>query len=306
MSMTKICIFLVDIFVFPSPNYRTRGTIRRRGFMDFTKYPLEKLSHYAASIVPGFAALAVYELTHRGAYAAFMNSDYLGYRTKLGCLLTAAFLVGITLSSFLRSLLGGIGGVYGAWRSTHLPDQAPHSHRVAPWRDLRWRLVLKRHLGSEAPADLKLLNDEVYAVRKDFIMRQQSPTKEAMLSQLEDERLRWEINERHWANWYDHFHTIVLSTKESDFHWNIRVGLLWNLATASLFIAVSAPFLSVLRNPWVLVPSLMWIAMFAAFEYAEARNLFELWSTLQTQTQYIAELKPLGAVETAKSASAGE
>src|SRR5258706_15782068 len=73
--------------------------------MDWSKYPLDKVLHYAAGIIPGLVALFVIEVIATGSFARFFNLGFLGYRTKIGLILLLAFVIGNTLSVCLGFIL---------------------------------------------------------------------------------------------------------------------------------------------------------------------------------------------------------
>src|ERR1019366_7110704 len=111
--------------------------------MDFSKYPLEKLFYFLAGVIPGFVALFIFQLAVPGSFGWFFNLGFLGYRTKLSLILLAAFVVGNTLTTFLSGFLRFIGGAYFGGIVALRPYRPPRSYVVAPWRDPKWRTVLK-------------------------------------------------------------------------------------------------------------------------------------------------------------------
>src|SRR5438128_12681635 len=101
--------------------------------MDLSKYPLDKLASFIAAIIPGFAALLIFNLAAPGSFMWFFGLGSLGYNTKLTLILIAAFVIGISLTTLLNGLLGGAGGVLGGMTYKH-----PSQYDVAPWRDPQW------------------------------------------------------------------------------------------------------------------------------------------------------------------------
>src|SRR5258705_12627328 len=127
--------------------------------MDLSKYPLEKLLHYLAGVIPGIVALILLEVVTPGTLRAVLNSGFLGYRTSIALVLLLAFVIGNTLSTALAILLivptATLGAITYAVRSR--PSyQDRHAYDPAPWRDPNWRALAKKHLGDRAPNDTLL------------------------------------------------------------------------------------------------------------------------------------------------------
>src|SRR5882757_1233860 len=127
--------------------------------MDLSKYPLEKFFFFAAGIIPGFVALLIFQFAAPGSFGWFFCLGFLGYKSKLSIILLTAFIIGNSLTSFLSGILGGIGGAIGM-RLAREPYQPPHNQKIAPWRDARWRIVLRSRLGDQVPNDTILLTEE--------------------------------------------------------------------------------------------------------------------------------------------------
>jgi hypothetical protein len=85
--------------------------------MDLSKYPLERLFYFIAGVIPGFAALLIFQLAAPGSFVWFFTLSFLGYKTKLSLILIAAFVIGNCMTSFLGSLAGTVGGAIGGAKS---------------------------------------------------------------------------------------------------------------------------------------------------------------------------------------------
>jgi hypothetical protein len=266
--------------------------------MDLSKYPIEKLVYFVAGIIPGFVALLIYWLAVPGSFGWFFAMGFLGYKTKLGVVLLTAFIIGNSLTQFLSSILGAMGGVIGALQRY----QPPNSYDVAPWRDPRWRTALKNHLQAQAPKDTQLISQRLYDMRKrvevDSLPETQRPL---ALLKLEGAKLDSEIDDRNWADWYDHFHQIVLvDQKKRDFQWHVHQGLLFNLEATGLYVLISVLFVPSIRHWWCIFPACMWVLILIAGEYSGLTNLMNKWSTLSRQTKYLMAQEPLKEPSTTK------
>jgi hypothetical protein len=68
--------------------------------MNLSRYPLERVFHLAAGVIPGFVVLLVFEAAHPGSFVWFFGLGFVGYRTKLATILLVAFVLGNTLTAF--------------------------------------------------------------------------------------------------------------------------------------------------------------------------------------------------------------
>jgi hypothetical protein len=254
--------------------------------MDLSKYPLEKLFHFVASILPGSVALLIYQQAVPGAFGWFFALGFLGYRTKLSLILLAAFVIGYSLIVFLSSILGAIGGAYGAIISMR-PYQPPHSYRIAPWRDPRWRLALKGRLGPRAPNDTNLMSEELLNMRRDHIARQPEEQRSMALADLELERTATEVDDGNWAQWYRQYHQIVFNLARQDFYWYVKYGLEFNLETSAICILIGAIVVPNVRHWWCILPSCMWALLLVGQQHSELKQFTDPWSTLSGQITHL-------------------
>ncbi len=265
--------------------------------MDLSKYPLEKLSYFIAGIIPGIVALLIYELAVPGSFTWFLALCFLGYKTKLGIVVLTAFIIGNSMTQFLSSILGAIGGAIGGVkgnREAREPYKPPHSYDVAPWRDLRWRTALKTHLGEQAPTDSRLISPQLLTLMRTSIDNLPEAERPAARAKLERDRIQAEIDEGNWAQWYDHFHRVILSGQQKrDIETHVHRALAFNLQAAALYVLVSASFVPGLRRWWCMLPACMWVFVLFAQEYSGITNYINPWSTLSEQTKYLMAQEPL-------------
>jgi hypothetical protein len=121
------------------------------------------------------------------------------------------------------------------------------------------------------------------------------------LARREQSGIQSEIDDGVWAQWYDHFHQIVLSGQQKrDFHSQVHQGLSFNLMTAALYLLLSSTFVPRVRHWWCILPACMWVLILFAREYMGVPNARNKWSTLSEQTNYLMVLEPLKEPPTAK------
>jgi hypothetical protein len=256
--------------------------------MDFTKFPLEKLLYFVAGVIPGSIALLIFQLAYPGTFDWFFVLGFLGYKTKLCVMLLVAFVVGNSLTTFLDRFLGAIGGAIGGMAAGR-PYKSPHSYDVAPWRDPRWRAVLKKHLGAGAPKDTSIVWDELYKQRCAWVNLGPEQERPAALMALSSEKFNSEMDDDAWARWYNHYHWIILFPEKQDFAWHIAKGLNFNLETASLYVLVSAAVVPAVRHWWCILPACLWVLLLIAESYTGMKNATDQWSTLEGQIRYLSD-----------------
>lgn len=254
--------------------------------MDFSKYPLERFSYFIAGIVPGFAALLVFYLHSPASFGWFISAGYLGYRTKIVLVLVVAFLIGNSLTAFLSSFLGAIGGAYGGVVGTR-PYKSPPSYAVAPWRDARWRYVVKKRLGAQAPKDTKFISQELFDLKcKGVDLLPEQQRFDALLA-LRSEKMSTDMDDWEWAQWYEHYHHLVLQLKDPDPAARVWQGLGFSLQTAALYFLISAIFVPSFRVWWCILPSSVWVVILVAQQYTAVARWGNQWSTLSDQIKFL-------------------
>jgi hypothetical protein len=258
--------------------------------MDWFKYPLDKIIYFVASIIPGFTVLVTIQLSSPRGFEWFFWIGFLGYKTKLTIIVLLAFIIGYSATTFVRSLIGGVfGAVQGA---SPVPFQPYHLHEVAPWRDPRWRSVLKNYLGAKARPDTELITPQLYDLRRQGLNLLPESQRPQALYELDTDRLQTQMNDGSWGAWYDHFHQLVLQPTERDWFFHLRWGLSINFEVAGLIILVGSAFLPALRHWWLMLPSICWVLLLAAEEYNDVRLYRDKWSTLSKQVKFLLESQP--------------
>lgn len=259
--------------------------------MDWSKYPLEKLLYFVAGTIPGFVALIIFQLAAPGSFDWFFALGFLGYRTKLTISVLTAFVVGYSMTTFLRALLGGAYGAYGAIVAQR-PYKPPQSYAIAPWRDPRWRTVLRDHLGAQAPNDTSPILPDIFETRRKMVELLPQDQQPAALYELNSEKLRAEIDDLQWEQWYDYYHRIVLQPDDRDLFSHVRWGLSVNLETAALYTLMSAWMVPSVRRWWCILLASPWLLMLVAEEYSSYKQWTDRWTTLTAQIKYLSETKP--------------
>jgi len=254
--------------------------------MDISKFPLERLTYFVAGTIPGLVALLIFYLAHPESLGWFFILGFLGYRTKLALLLLVAFVAGNTMTTCLSASLGVAGGVIGH-RMSLRPYVPPASQAIAPWRDPRWRAVLKMNLGEHAPPDTLPIPPGILAQRKQIIGMMPKERQQTEASGLELERIRAEMDDQKWSEWYDHYHRIVVDPNKRDFESYVRTGLNFNLETAALYVLIWVPFVPAVRRWWCIFPACVWLLVAVAEVYTAWRRYIDQWSTLSDQIQYL-------------------
>ena len=257
--------------------------------MEPSKLPLEKVFFFVAGIIPGFIALLIFNLVAPGSFTWFFTMGFLGYKTKLGVMLLTAFVVGNSLTTFLDRLLGGVGGYLGA-RMAKEPYVPPTSVKVAPWRDTRWRVALKRRLGTQAPKDTMLISEGIFDIRVQTVGIMPEAQRANAMAELNREKLEAEMNDLVWAGWYEHYHRRVLTNRDK---WGVQQhvlhGLNFNLETTAVYALLSTPFVPGLRHWWCIFPAVFWTALLFAEQFAAFGRFKDPWSSLGEQIEYLSE-----------------
>jgi hypothetical protein len=254
--------------------------------MDWSKFPLEKLFFFVAGILPGFVALLIFHFAVPGSFAWFFTMSGLGYKTKLSLVLLAAFVAGNTMTTFLNSLLSAVGFLVGSVMGLR-PYKPSHSYSIAPWRDERWRTLLNRQLGSQAPNDTRPMPQELFDLRRKLIEHLPEGQRQKALADLQLERINAGIDDSKWAQWYDHYHQIVLQPEDRDFVSHVRSGLNFNLQTASLYVLLSALVVPAVRRWWCILPACAWVLLLIGEAFWIMKRFTDKWSTLSEQMRYL-------------------
>lgn len=260
--------------------------------MDLSKYPLEKLLHYLAGVIPGIAALLMLEAATPGVLGSLFSVGFLGYRAKIVLVLLLAFVIGNTLSISLSFILTvpliAMGTITYAIRSRST-YQDRHAYDAAPWRDARWRALAKQHLGDRAPNDTLLDPRKGFDLRRKFQEILPEKLRTVSLAEMDAERNRLEVDDANWAAWYDHFHQLIIQEEDRSFDSYVKKGLTFNFEATAAFILVSAIFVPPVRHWWVIVPACVWILFLILETFAEYVKRLNGWSTFISQIKYLSD-----------------
>ena len=101
----------------------------------------------------------------------------------------------------------------------------PHSNDSAPWRDPRWRSLVKIHLGARSPDDTLLVPRINFDMNRKFQEILPGRARAVPLAQLDAERLKLEMNDDNWAAWYDQYHVLVIQKQDVTFDSYLHRGL---------------------------------------------------------------------------------
>jgi hypothetical protein len=260
--------------------------------MNLIKYQIDKLVYFIAGIIPGLTALLICDLARPGTHQWFFSQPYLTYTTQLSLVLFVAFVLGFSLTTFLRMLLGGLGGVIGKFTKRFYLLQAP-SYVAAPWHDTRWRTVLRRHLGSGAPKDTRPIHPDIFEGRKKLIELMPNPQEREMaMFNLNSEKLDAEIEDMKWERWYDQYHQRVLEPDPRDLFFHVGWGLRANFYSAAFVALIASPFVPPLQHWWVWGLTSGWLLLLVAEEYAWFDKRRDQWTTLNAQIKYLSDTQP--------------
>lgn len=229
-------------------------------------------------LIPGFTVLFISE----DSVYRILSTDYIGYRTKITVLVLIAFVIGFTLTTFLQALLGGIGGAIGA--AAYKP---PHTYTVAPWRDPRWRQLVKQKLGTNCPNDTRPISPPIFDLREKLIANLPPERRQEETLKLNQEKLSCESDDLAWTNWYDHYHKIIVLPEETDLSRQIHSGLRFSLEVAGLCYLIGTTARPAVRHWWFIVPASLWVALLIIESIESARKTLNKWSSLNEQIRYL-------------------
>jgi len=258
--------------------------------MDLAKVLLNRFFGLIANLVPGCCVLLVVALQHGELWNQFWSPNNFGYQTKIAILVFAAFVAGFTVSTLAGAVIGGIiGGITGyknaqvaaqAAASSPGPQEQAQTQAQAPagpaqgvryWCGANWRKLLTAYLGSAAPDNLMPITDQ--AEYGQLLQYAQSlpdgPQQQAAMADIQA-RI---FNEELWMDWWSRLYLLTL--QKNDPETSVPLTLASNLGGACLVILLSAPWTPILRQWWIVLPSLFWVLINAAQmfkQYSEASN----------------------------------
>jgi hypothetical protein len=256
--------------------------------MDFSKFPLDRLFYFVAGIIPGSAALVIFERSKPGRLNWFFDHQSLGYRTKFILFLVVALIIGNSLTVFLNRILGGIGGAIAGSKGDKLLKPL-RSELATPWRDAKWRELVKKDLGDRAPAEVPFISEWLFEQRRKLIESLGQAQQIQPALDLGAEKLKSDMNDFEWEQWYDHYHQVVIWPPERPFEWHVQNGFNFNLQAASLYILIGAVLVPSVRHWWCILPASLW-ALFLLAEMIFMWNRYtNRWSTLSEQIKLLSQ-----------------
>jgi len=174
------------------------------------------------------------------------------------------------------------------------PYKPAPSYDVAPWRDPRWRTLVKNRLGAQTPNDTLPMSQEIYDVRLKMIELRPVEQRQMAIADLQAERIASYMDDGKWEQWYDHYHQIVLQQRDPDVDPHVRTGLNFNLQTAALYVLISAIVVPRVRHWWCVLPACLWFLILLAEIYWAWKRFSDKWYTLSDQLKYLSgdELRP--------------
>jgi len=258
--------------------------------MDISKYPLHKLTQFISAIIPGFFAILLFWLAHPHSLDWISQTGFLGYRTRLTIAVLSCFVLGFTLTAIVSGIAGGIGGLVGAVQARR-PYQPPHTIKTAPWRDPVWRTALKKVLGGDAPDDTQPMSEEIFKMREEFL-RQVPNDYQRNLIDLQQEKLKSEIDDSRWQGWYEQYHQIAIGKRYNDAPFQIAINqsLQFSLQTTGLVLVVGIYFVPAIRHWWCIVPASFWVLTAIGQTYYALKAYSNRWSTRAEQIEYLSSV----------------
>jgi len=91
--------------------------------MDWAKL-LDKFFVFIAALIPGGFVLLVGALRHSGLWGMFWSLNYLGYQTKVGILIFAAFAAGLTVNEAVSFMINFAASSVASYRMASAQKQA--------------------------------------------------------------------------------------------------------------------------------------------------------------------------------------
>jgi hypothetical protein len=266
--------------------------------MDLAKILLDKFFGFVAALIPGFFLLLVVVLHHGDLWRQLWDLNYLGYETKVAIVVFAAFIAGVTVSSFAGAAIGGFIGGLSAYKGakaaqaaarasaadTQVSDTDPGPPQPIPlWRDANWRKLLTAYLGNAAPDDLQPIGDQndynqLIRFAKALPDADQQQAAFAAIQQRQ-------FNEQLWMDWWNRLYRLTL--QKNDPKMLIGLTLDGNIGSACLIILLSAPFTPILRQWWIVLPSIIWVLISAAQTYKQYYDATNPTESFIKQMEYL-------------------
>lgn len=258
--------------------------------LDLSKYPIERVFQFVAGIVPGFVALIIFQLGHPWFYARFVTAEFLGYKTKIAIAIAVAFVIGNSMTRLVAATSSTLGRKIGNAIGYRLSDPSLLVTNARPWRDARWRSLVKEQLGDRAPKDSQVVDQKVFDRMCEVAVDLPEPQKEAEFARLIKLQSDTLNDDFEWSRWYDQYHAAIIQPNDFTIETYIRNGLDFNLQAAAGYVLISATYVPALRHWWWLVPAFAWCVITVVEGYSLLERLFNKWSTYSDQIKYLSTL----------------
>jgi hypothetical protein len=135
-----------------------------------------------------------------------------------------------------------------------------------------------------------LISEEVFKIRVQTVGIMPEAQQANAMVELNREKLEAEMDDLVWAEWYDHYHHRVLTSRDGwDVQRHVLHGLNFNLETTAVYALLSTPFVPGLRHWWCIFPAVFWTFLLFAEQYAGLGRVKDPWSTLTQQIEYLSE-----------------
>ena len=253
---------------------------KRNMKMQEFEYPLDKMFHFVAGVVPGAAVLLLRFQSQPALCLRIAYDPFLGYKTKLCIFVLFCFVIGNAITTVLGGFVGAFAGALGALSQRF---SASRTDSAAPWRDRRWRKVALLNLQERAPADTTLITEELYLLRSAAFESLPPEQRRMENYSLSMERLRTQRDDREWASWYEQLHFQVLQEQEDDFTVRITSGFSSNITATALVVIIGMIVKSTARPHWLCGACVLWIAFAVVRVVAELYRISNPWSTIDKQ-----------------------
>jgi hypothetical protein len=255
--------------------------------LDLSKYQIERIFQFIAGVVPGFVALIIFQLGHPWFFPRFVAWEFLGYKTKVAIAIALAFVVGNSLTRLVAAILSAIGNRVGKAIANRAWEPITNAK---PWRDARWRSLVKEQLGHRAPNDTQFVSQANFDRMCEAAIELPEPDKSRTFERLNKARHDALMDDFEWERWYDQYHAAIIQPKDLTIEMYIRNGLDLNLEATAAYIFISALYVPGVRHWWWLVPALAWFVIFLLEGQELLGRFFDRWSTYSDQISYLASL----------------
>jgi hypothetical protein len=256
--------------------------------MDFSKFQLERVFFFIAGIIPGFVALAVFQMSRPESFGKLAALPFPGYKAKLALLLLVAFVVGNSMTTLLLVVAKSAAPAIGRFLAEHSGRTGEAA--IAPWRQSNWRVLVKAQLGPDSPSDTHFITAATFKFREDAIVNLPEDQRATAYRNLFNEKMTTDADDRTWESWYDHYHGLVLNPPDYSVERYVQNGLVFNLMTSAFYILIRMPFVPQLRHWWWVSFATVWCVIVIAVSDSWVRRLRDPWSTLSEQVAYLANL----------------